>query len=136
MQQCVLFAVPGKSTRATPALPQSIPFPPRWWHTLAIDIFGEVQWAPSSQHFLIMLYYLHSKWLEVATSCHVTSNTVITFLKNIFYRHGLPEVVICDNGPQFRSAEFAVFLKALGIQHNCTAVYNPPANLVERFNRR
>ena len=65
----------------------------------------------------------------------MTSDTVITFFKDTFYRHGLLEVVISDNGPQFRSAKFAAFLKAHDIQHNHTALYNPPANPVERFNR-
>ena len=46
VQHCVPCAVSGKSTRATPAPLQSIPFPSRSWYTLAIDIFGEVQWAP------------------------------------------------------------------------------------------
>ena len=129
------FAVSGKSTRATPAPLQSISFPPRSWHALAIDIFGEMQWAPSSQRFLVVLNDLHSKWPEVVTSSHVTSDTAITFFKDTFYRHGLPEVVISDNGPQFRFTELAAFLKAHGIQQNRTAVYNPPANPVERFNR-
>ena len=80
VQHCMPCAVSGKSTRATSAPLQSILLPLRSWHTLAIDIFGEVQWAPSSQRFLIVLYDLHSKWLEVATSSHVTSDTVITFL--------------------------------------------------------
>ena len=65
----------------------------------------------------------------------MTSDTVITFLKDNFYRHGLPEVIISDNGPQFRSTEFAAFLKARGIHHNRIAVYNLPAKPVERFNR-
>ena len=38
-----------------------------------------------------------------------TSSTVITHMKSIFARHGIPEIVISDNGPQFASKEFAEF---------------------------
>jgi transposase InsO family protein len=135
VRHCVPCAVSGKAVRATPAPLQPIPYPPHVWHTIAIDIFGEVNWAPAHQRFLIVLYDLHSKWPEVATCSHATTDAIITFLKDTFYRHGLCNHIISDNGPQFRSAEFAEFLEAHGIQHNRTAVYNPSANPVERFNK-
>ena len=39
------------------------------------------------------------------------SRTVIEKLKMQFSRHGIPEVVISDNGPQYASTEFAKFAK-------------------------
>ncbi len=136
VQHCVPCALSGKSTRPTTPPLQPIEFPPRPWHTLAIDIFGEVKWAPHHQRFLIVLVDLHSKWPEVAACGTVTSASVITFLTDIFYRHGLPEVIISDNGPQFTSEEFTSFLSSHGIQHRKTAVYNPTANgACERMNK-
>jgi transposase InsO family protein len=49
-------------------------------------------------------------------------------LTDKFYRHGLPEVIISDNGSQFTSNEFSAFITSLGITHRLTAVYNPTTN--------
>ena len=44
--------------------------------------------------------------------------------------------MVTDNGPQFVSAEFAVFLEERGIKHIRTALYHPEANGgVERLNQ-
>ena len=44
--------------------------------------------------------------------------------------------MITDNGPQFRSHDFATFLSSKGTQHSCTAVYHPQSNGgVELFNQ-
>ena len=64
------------------------------------------------------------------------SKEVIVLLCDLFVRWGLPRVVITDNGPQFRSHDFATFLSSKGIQHSRTAVYHPQSNgVVERFNQ-
>ena len=38
-------------------------------------------------------------------------------LKFIFARHGIPEVVMSDNGPQYTASNFAQFADAYGFQH-------------------
>ena len=35
-----------------------------------------------------------------------TSSAVIEFLKEQFSRHGLPDILVTNNGPQFTSQEF------------------------------
>jgi transposase InsO family protein len=83
-----------------------------------------------------VLVDLHTKWPEVAVCGTVTSTSVTNFLTDLFCRHGLPDNLISDNGPQFCSAEFENFLSSLGVHHSKTAVYNPSANgAVERFNK-
>ena len=48
--------------------------------------------------------------------------------------YGLPEQIVSDNGPQFVSEDFAVFLKINGIKHTRSAPYHPSTNgLAERF---
>jgi hypothetical protein len=61
---------------------------------------------------------------------------VINALDKIFARHGLPDKLTSDNGPQFRSEEFREFLQRNAIQHRKTTPYWPQANgEVERMNR-
>ena len=57
----------------------------------------------------------HSKWLKAEIMPHVTSETTIEKLRNIFAWFGIPERLISDNGPQFSSSEFAEFSKRDGI---------------------
>ena len=57
-------------------------------------------------------------------------------LNYMFASHGLPAQIVSDNGPQFVSEEFAVFLKANGVRHFKCAPYHPASNgLAERFVR-
>ena len=48
----------------------------------------------------------HSKWLEVVPMLSTTSTVTIGKLRKIFATHGLPEMIVTDNGPQFISEEF------------------------------
>lgn len=73
---------------------------------------------------------------DVQFCSEVSSRTVINFLLHVFAREGYPDVVVCDNGPQFSSREFIEFLKDRAIRLVHSSVYYPQANgLVERFNR-
>ena len=47
---------------------------------------------------------------------------------------GYPEQLVSDNGPQFISEEFEMFLRSCGIKHMRSAPYHPSTNgLAERF---
>ena len=66
----------------------------------------------------------------------MTSTAVIAHLRIHFCRHGAPDSLRTDNGPQFISAEFVDFLQEFGIQHRRNTPLWPRANgEVERQNR-
>jgi transposase InsO family protein len=69
-----------------------------------------------------------SKFIE----CHVmsTANTenTLTRLRQTFSTHGLPEVIVSDNGPQFTSQMFNEFCEANGISHIKVSPYKPASN--------
>ena len=46
----------------------------------------------------------------------------------MFSTHGLPEVIVSDNGAPFVSAEFREFLAKNGIRHTTTPPYHPKSN--------
>lgn len=63
-----------------------------------------------------------------------TAERAIEFLRSTFARFGIPEQIVSDNGPQWTSEEFNLFLKQNGIKHYFSAPYHPSTNgLVERF---
>ena len=54
-------------------------------------------------------------------------------LRTTFATHGLPEVLVSDNGSVFTSEDFKVFTRRNGIRHVTSAPYHPSSNgLVER----
>ena len=76
----------------------------------------------------------HSKWPEVISMSSTTAVRTIEALKQLFGSYGIPEQLVSDNGPQFVSDEFAMFLKQNGVKHIRCAPYHPSSNgLAERF---
>ncbi|XP_037561712.1 uncharacterized protein K02A2.6-like [Dermacentor silvarum] len=113
-----------------------MPLPERPWQKLAVDIVGPMERAPHDCRYANTLIDYFSKWPEVQFCSEVSSRAVINLLLSMFSREGYPEVVVCDNGPQFSFVEFIEFLKDPAISLAHSSVYYPQANgLVERFNR-
>ncbi len=67
------------------------------------SIFPERYDLPPSRWLLFKVY------IEIEKISSTTAKCVIQALKAIFSRHGVPETLISNNGPQFASAEFASF---------------------------
>ena len=45
-----------------------------------------------------------------------------------YFRHGLPEQLVSDNGPQFVSSDFGDFCKSKAIKHIRVSPYHPVSN--------
>ena len=54
----------------------------------------------------LILVDTYSKWMEVVPVKSATSQTAIEKLRTIFVTHGLPGMLVSDNGSVFNSAEF------------------------------
>ena len=98
-------------------------WPKRPWVWIHIDHAGPFQ----GKLFLIVID-THSKCLEVVTVPSTSSQATIKALKPMFACHGLPELIVSDNGTAFTSCEFQEFLKRNGIRHITTAPYHPASN--------
>ena len=57
-----------------------------------------------------------------------TTSSVISFLKPIFARYGIPTTLISDNEPQFTSAEMRQFAETYGFCHITSSPYYPQTN--------
>lgn len=136
IQNCRICQMADKSAKTAATPLQPVPLPERPWEKLAVDIVGPLQRAPHDCRYAITLIDYFSKWPEVQFCSEVSSRTVINFLLSVFSREGYPDVIVCDNGPQFASAEFTKFLNDRAIRLVHSSIYYPQANgLVERFNR-
>ncbi|XP_029139104.1 uncharacterized protein K02A2.6-like, partial [Protobothrops mucrosquamatus] len=101
------------------------------WSRIHVDYAG-----PFQGQFFLVVVDSHSKWLEVVPVSSTTAAKTIQVLRNIFAAHGLPDVLVSDNGPQFTSAEFQGFLRTNMIHHAASAPFHPSTNgLAERMVR-
>ena len=122
---------PCQSSKHLPAKAPLHPWvwPTKPWQRVHIDFAGPFL----DKHFLIVVDS-HSKWPEVFEMSSTTTSKTITILRHLFAAYGLPEQVVSDNGPQFTSEEFKVFLKRNGVKHIRCAPYHPSSNgAAERF---
>ncbi|XP_037931260.1 uncharacterized protein K02A2.6-like [Teleopsis dalmanni] len=109
-------------------IPQKSPLIP-WipteavWSRIHIDFAG-----PIKGYFLLVCIDFHSKWVEIFKTKCITSNFVISKLREMFCRFGLVKTIVSDNGKQFVSDEFKYFLKINKIQHILTAPGHPATN--------
>ncbi|XP_015366610.1 PREDICTED: uncharacterized protein K02A2.6-like [Diuraphis noxia] len=76
------------------------------------------------KNYLIMTD-IFTKWPEVAEMKILNSGSVIEKLREIFARFGLPNKIVSDNGPQFRSKEFIQFCKNNMIRFVTSPPYHP-----------
>ena len=89
-------------------------WPQRPWARIHVDYAGPFL----GKQFLILVD-VHS---EVKTVTNATSTVAIEHLRSIFATHGLPEMLVSDNGSVFTSAEFADFAKQNSIRHIVSSI--------------
>ena len=65
---------------------------------------------------------------EAAVVSSPSSQQAMRVLRYTFPTHGLPDILVSDNGTAFTSAEFQFFAKANGFQHVRSAPYHPATN--------
>ena len=105
----------------TSKLPQ---FP---WQKIGVDLFH----LNGATYRVAVDYFSKSPRVTELTS--TTSPAVITVLKSIFSRFGVPDIVMSDNGPQFDAQAFDDFAKSYNFEHTTSSPEYPQSNgLVER----
>ena len=101
---------------------QSHEIPDRPWSRLGTDLF-----TLHNKDYIVLVDY-YSDYVEVSRLKDTTSAALIKFLKEQFSRHGIPDVLVSDNGPQYVSNEFAEFAKVWEFKHVTSSPYHPKSN--------
>ena len=113
--------------RTAPLHPWEWPSAP--WERIHVDFAG-----PFLGSMFLIVVDAHSKWPEVEVMRSTTTSQTVERLQALFARYGVPAQLVSDNGPQFTSEEFQLFMKRNGIKHITSAPYHPATNgLAERF---
>lgn len=69
-----------------------------------------------------------SKFVELIPLKDTTAETVAEALVGTFYRYGIPNELISDNGVQYRSKVLKEINEILGVKHIFISAYHPQAN--------
>ena len=108
---------------------QPVPLPRGPWVNGAVNIVGPIQ-----NKYLVSYIDYYSSFPEATVTRDI--GNIIRILMNMFSRHGYPEEMVSDNGPQFVSNEFTKFFSSKGIKHVRASPYYPRSNgRIERFHR-
>lgn len=98
-------------------------YPSTPWERIHIDFAG-----PIFDTMFLIIVDAHSKWMEVYPMRSTNTFKTIECLRDCFSRFGLPVVLVSDNGPQFSSHEFELFMRNNGIKHKTCAPFKPSSN--------
>ena len=121
VKTCEMCALHQKSPPIAPLHPWEWPKTP--WTRLHIDYAG-----PFIGKMFLVIVDAYSKWLEVMPVSSANSTQTVTALRQVFSTHGIPEVIVSDNGTPFTSFEFKTFTKSNGIRHLTSICTIPSIN--------
>ena len=98
--------------------------PTQPWQHLGTDLFEFDQ----HEYLVIAEYYSHMPIIWKVPHRQCNSSKVISLLKQIFSKHGSPETLVSDNGPQYASTAFAEFADESQFTHLTSSLNHPKGN--------
>lgn len=102
-----------------------------------IDIVRPLPMGKGQIRFLVVVIDYFTKWVEVKPLAKITKKNNHDFTwRSIFYWFGIPQVIINDNGKQFKNTWYREFYAEFGIKNHFSSPAHPQANSqVEVTNR-
>lgn len=97
-------------------------FPDRPWKMLGTDLFH----LKKDNYLLVVDYF--SRYFEISKLKNTTSQSIVNHLKSIFARHGIPDTLVSEYGPQYSSSVCQTFSKDYGFRHQTSSPHYPQGN--------
>ena len=116
IENCSTCAMFSDKQPPEPSIINNIPSRP--YKTIATDLF-----SIEGRDYLVTVDCF-STFIEVDYMTTTTSEVVIDKLKQHIARHGIPDTIISDNGPQYSSEKFREFTSKYGIRHQTSSPGN------------
>ena len=129
---CATYQGSGRRTRS-PLIPITVGGP---FHRVGVDIMELPRTVSGNRYVISFVDYL-TKWVESFPTDNQTSETIVKLLiDHVICRHGVPEALISDRGPNLLSTLMQEVCSLTGMRKLNTTAYHPQADgLVENFNR-
>lgn len=108
----------------------------RPWRVVATDIVGPFPLSKKQHRFLLVAIDLFSKFTIIKPVKTATAQIVTDFIKKeVVLKYACPQIIVCDNGVQYRSNLFKQYAENMKMSIWFTANYFPQANPTECVNK-
>ena len=133
--QCARCIV-HKNKRESPE-PGSMPIAHYPGQIIGIDMTGPYPLSRHGNLYALSIIDHCTGWVEVKPLPNKTAETVLRYLEQEYLpRYGPPEILISDNGSEFKNHLVKGYLEELGVEIRHCTPYHPQSNgKVERFHR-
>lgn len=104
---------------------------------ISVDLIGPLPRSTKGHTSLLVVTDWFTKFVQVQPLRKATASAIVKFLENdVFLMFGVPQIIMCDNGPQFIGGIFQKLIERYKVQKVWyNAAYHPQVNPVERSNR-
>ena len=136
LQKCGKCIVHNKPKERLPM--GEMPVATRHGQFMSIDLIGPlIPSAPRENRYILTCIDHYSGWAECYPLKTKSNEAVWERLRNDYMpRHGFPNVLLTDQGSEFKGTSFREWLHENGVEHRRTSPYHPQSNgRIERFNR-
>nr|CAI5866935.1 unnamed protein product [Callosobruchus analis] len=108
----------------------------RPWEMITTDLVGPPPRSKHRNNFILAVVDYLSKFTLLFPLRKATGDAIVNKIENeVFLVFGVPRIIVCDNGPQYRSRQFLKLAESYKCEVKFTANYHPRANPTEWTNR-
>lgn len=100
------------------------------------DLIGPLPRSKQGFTFLSVITDVFSKYVYLRALRTATAKNVVKHFKEaVIFTHGAPQLLMCDNGPQYDCKQMRQLCKEHNIKIKYNIPYNPRSNPTERYNQ-
>lgn len=114
----------------------SHPKPNQPWEVISTDLMGPLPTSKRGFKYILVVTDYLSKFCLVYPLRSASAEMITRIIEEqVFLLFGVPRILICDNGPQYRSKQFQSMATSYQCRIKYCAAYHPQANPTERINK-
>lgn len=130
---CAAYKSDQKGPRGLMTIPPSVCRP---WEVISTDLMGPFPRSTRGNQYILVVMDSFSKFSLVYPLRSATAGAVARKIEeDVFLVYGVPRLLLCDNGPQYKSKQFRNLAEEYGVKLRYNAFYHPQANPSERLNK-
>ncbi|KAK3108989.1 hypothetical protein FSP39_020333, partial [Pinctada imbricata] len=103
---------------------------------IGMDLVGPLEQTEAGHCYIVVLTEYLTKWVDAEPIEEKNAENVVEVLTRFVANHGVPEVLITDQGREFCNQLNDKFCAQFGMQHRVASPYHPQTGAhTERYNR-